>query len=150
LVGERRSSASEEGPTQSEGWTGGLPRVSHSPSPASEGGGVAGNANESSLGLEVQSEPEAGLTSLPGEVRALIEAYLVGMPVAVVASRERILELFKRRFGAHSSFDVAEECGFAWLGYFRIVGLEVCLPSFPFNDAEAHVKELHSGNACAI
>ncbi|KAF6752109.1 hypothetical protein DFP72DRAFT_906140 [Ephemerocybe angulata] len=76
----------------------------------------------------------APLPSLPSEIRALIDAYVAGMPVVIVASRSRIAELFMggARDGESgqknlqkSGFGVPpKECGFGWLGLFRILGLE--------------------------
>ncbi|KAF6760689.1 hypothetical protein DFP72DRAFT_881256 [Ephemerocybe angulata] len=74
------------------------------------------------------------LPSLPSEIRALIDAYVAGMPVVIVASRSMIAELFMggARDGESSQKNLQKsgfgvppkECGFGWLGLFRILGLE--------------------------
>ncbi|KAF5341226.1 hypothetical protein D9611_005925 [Ephemerocybe angulata] len=79
-------------------------------------------------------QAHAPLPSLPSEIRALIDAYVAGMPVVIVASRSMIAELFMggARDGESgqknlqkSGFGVPpKECGFGWLGLFRILGLE--------------------------
>ncbi|KAJ2936980.1 hypothetical protein H1R20_g87, partial [Candolleomyces eurysporus] len=90
------------------------PTPATEPTPLTVPGETHGPADESTSGY-------GPLPSLPSEIRALIDAYVAGTPLVIMASRSRILELASRSL---PQLDVPEEYGFACLGLFKILGLE--------------------------
>jgi hypothetical protein len=98
---------------------GAIPALPADPSPPSALAETSASAEKSIGGCDP-------LPSLPAEKRALIDAYVAGTPLAIMASRARILELFSR---TRPQLDLQEEYGFACLGLFKILGLEVRIQS---------------------
>ncbi|KAJ2917071.1 hypothetical protein MD484_g3333, partial [Candolleomyces efflorescens] len=109
VVMEDEPPLAEDGPPSADG----LPDdPSPTSAPPAESNGVSDN---NSIG---RYEP---LPSLPSEIRALIDAYVAGTPLAIIASRSRTLELFSY---SRPQLDLQEQYGFACLGLFEILGLE--------------------------
>lgn len=64
---------------------------------------------------------KSSLPSLPMEVKVLIDSFISGYPVSIIASREQVLELIPedaKRF-------LCKEFVLGYLGFFSIIGLEV-------------------------
>lgn len=55
---------------------------------------------------------------IPEELQAMIDSYLFGRPLTVMASNAYMQE--------HWSLKLPDEYGYAMLGYFRILGVQVC------------------------
>lgn len=77
--------------------------------------------NSFPVAVTVPKHPQ--LPSLPAEVRTLIDAYVSGSPIAIVATRARMLEVLPpARDG--KQVEVPKECGVGWLGLFRICAVD--------------------------
>ncbi|KAG2012214.1 hypothetical protein CC2G_012249 [Coprinopsis cinerea AmutBmut pab1-1] len=70
--------------------------------------------------MEKAQKPSLSLPSLPMEVRTIIDAFIQDSPVSIIASRERTRELLPD--GSKTLLDT--EFGYAYLGLFKVLGLE--------------------------
>lgn len=56
-------------------------------------------------------------TPLPQEIQAIIDAYLFGMPLTLIVSRGRLL--------ARWALLLSKDIGYAMMGYFKVIGIQV-------------------------
>jgi len=69
--------------------------------------------------LEAQILQDSFIPSpLPKEIQTIIDAYISGQPLAVVITQNQLLN--------HWSLKVSEKYGYIIMGYFRIIGVQVC------------------------
>ncbi|TFK21873.1 hypothetical protein FA15DRAFT_64736 [Coprinopsis marcescibilis] len=66
---------------------------------------------------EVREPPTTSLTSLPLEVRAILDAYIQNAPVCIIIARDRATALFPLH-------RLSKEFAFAYMGYFDVIGIE--------------------------
>ncbi|EDR07539.1 uncharacterized protein LACBIDRAFT_298539 [Laccaria bicolor S238N-H82] len=69
--------------------------------------------------LQKQPQQSAGRvpSSLPEELQILVDAYIHSVPVTVIAARSRVLDIWP-------NVSLAEEFVFAFLGYFKVLGVK--------------------------
>jgi hypothetical protein len=72
--------------------------------------------------LEMQPQQSAGRvpSSLPEELQILVDAYIHSVPVTVIAARSCVLDIWP-------NVSLAEEFALAFLGYFKVLGVKVCI-----------------------
>ena len=77
-------------------------------------------SSEVSLSNDCRPSPWAASvpSPIPQEIQALIDAYIFGKPLTVIVSHERLYE--------HWSLNLPKNYGYVVMGFFRIIGVEVC------------------------
>ena len=68
---------------------------------------------EEPRGIAEQNIP----SPIPLELQALVDAYLFGRPLTIISSRHRVYD--------HWSLLLPTDCGYAMMGYFRVLGVQV-------------------------
>jgi hypothetical protein len=74
----------------------------------------------STLEKQPQQSPGRVPSSLPEELQILVDAYIHSVPVTVIAARSCVLDIWPNA-------SLAEEFALAFLGYFKVLGVKVCI-----------------------